>query len=106
MKKNKMTNQLFLLFFTLILVGMLSSCQQSPPFECTDSIGCVEIAPGEPIRIGVLQALDATIYPGGTVQVRSIELAVFQRNGQIFDHPIELQIGDSGCSAEGGHLPH
>lgn len=105
MKKNKMTNQLFLLFFTLILVGMLSSCQQSPPpFECTDSIGCVEIAPGEPIRIGVLQALDATIYPGGTVQVRSIELAVSQRNGQIFDHPIELQIEDSGCSAEGGAL--
>ena len=43
----------------LLLVALLLSAacgRQPPPFECTDSIGCVHVAPGAPIKLGVLQA--------------------------------------------------
>ncbi len=52
------------LFSTLFAVILLSSCKESPqPFECADSIGCVRIAPEEPVKLGVLQALSGKIAP-------------------------------------------
>jgi hypothetical protein len=38
--------------------SLLTACQPaSPPFECTDAIGCVDIAPGEAVKLGVIQDL-------------------------------------------------
>jgi branched-chain amino acid transport system substrate-binding protein len=70
--------------------------------ECTDAIGCVSIAPGEPIQLGVLQALSGGVAPSGIEQSRSIELAIARRGNQLLGHPIEVQIEDSRCSPEGG----
>lgn len=83
-------------------ISMVDCKKSEPIFECTDTIGCVNIAPGKPIEIGVLQALSGGSGPNGLVQVRSIELAVAERGDQILGHPIELQIEDSRCSPEGG----
>ena len=49
----------------VVLVGiLLAACQPvPPPFECTDAIGCVDIAPGEPLKLGVLQALSGGAAP-------------------------------------------
>ncbi|MCP4539340.1 MAG: ABC transporter substrate-binding protein [Chloroflexi bacterium] len=96
-------------FSTLVLVLLISSlltaCQKDVPiFECTDVIGCVEISPGEPIKIGVLQALSGDVAILGTTQSQAIELAIDKRGGQLFDHPIALQIEDSKCTAEGGDI--
>ena len=88
----------------IVLVGvLLVACQRTPPpFECTDAIGCVDIAPGEPIKLGVIQALSGGAARPGTTQVRSLQLAIAQRDGQLLDHPIELQTEDDHCSPEGG----
>ncbi len=94
-------------FFSAIALLMTSvfvvACQQSaPPFECTDAIGCVEIPPGEPLKIGVLQALSGGATILGTTQSQTIELGIDQRGAQLFGHPIVLQIEDSGCTSEDG----
>jgi len=81
---------------------LLVACQPgAPPFECTDAIGCVDITPDEPIKMGVLQVLSGEVSPLGTEQVRSIEVAIADR-GELLGHPIELQIEDSLCLSEGG----
>ncbi len=94
----------FFSLFVVVLVGvLLGACQQSPPpFECTDAIGCVTIAPGEPLKLGVLQALSGGAAPFGTDQLRGVELAVAKRDGQFLGHPIELHSEDTGCTPEGG----
>lgn len=73
-----------------------------PPFQCKDPIGCVDIAPGEPIKLAVLQTLSGGASPGGTEQARTIELAITKRNNQLLGHPIELRVEDERCSPEGG----
>jgi branched-chain amino acid transport system substrate-binding protein len=88
---------------SLIAALLLASCQQpTPSFECSDAIGCVEIVPGEPIRIGVLQVLSGEQEPFGLSGLRGIELALDDRGRELLGHPIELQTEDSLCSKEGG----
>jgi branched-chain amino acid transport system substrate-binding protein len=87
----------------LSIIVLLSACAPTPsPFECADAIGCVEVAPDEPIRIGVLQVLSGDQELFGLSGLRSIELAVDDRDGQLLGHPIELRVEDSLCSKEGG----
>ncbi len=84
---------------------MLSACKKStPPFECSDAIGCVNIAPGEPIRLGVLQTLSGNVAPVGVDQTRGIQLALAKRDNQLLSHPIELQTEDERCTSEGGTI--
>ncbi|UCC88175.1 MAG: ABC transporter substrate-binding protein, partial [Anaerolineales bacterium] len=95
----------FLNILSLLLFGsvLLAACQPgSPPFECTDAVGCVDITPGEPIKIGALQVLSGEVGPYGREQVQSIETALADRGGELLGHPIELQSEDSLCSEEGG----
>ena len=89
----------------LVTILMLSACQPTPPpFECTDAIGCVDIAPGEPLKLGVLQALSGGAASIGVDQTRGAELALAARDGQLLGHSIELQIEDERCSSEGGTI--
>lgn len=87
--------------FTL-LAFLLTACQRpSPPFECTDSIGCVDIAPGQPVKLGILQTIGGGAVALGRTQLRTMELAIGEK-GEILGHPIELLTEDSRCSPEGG----
>ena len=100
-----MFKQLFFNILSLLLFAsiLLTACQPgTPPFECTDAIGCVDITPGEPIKIGALQVLSGEVAPYGIEQVQSIESALADRGGELLGHPIELQSEDSLCSGEGG----
>lgn len=88
----------------LLLTLCLPACQtalKSPP-PCMDAIGCVKIAPGEPLTFGVLQTLSGGSKPAGLEQMRTIELAVAERDNHLLGHPIELLVEDEACSAEGG----
>ncbi len=87
-----------LLFAALLLSGCGSA---RPPFECTDTIGCVEIAPDESIKIGVILNLTGEGPPGQSL-FGCIELALDDRGGLLLGHPVALVSGDSRCSAEGG----
>ena len=53
------------LILSLFVAALLTGCRLTPsPFTCTDAIGCAEIAPGDPIKIGVMQTLaDRQIEP-------------------------------------------
>ena len=93
------------IFFSLALFFsiFLSACSESgPPFECTDTLGCVDVAPGEAVKIGVLQALSGKVAPLGQAQIRGLELALDKRKEKILGHPVALQVEDTGCTAEGG----
>ena len=86
----------------LILAICQAGCGSVPaPFECTDAIGCVEIAPDAPIKIGVIQNLTGEGPPGLSL-LRCVELALDSRNGRLLGHPIALVSADGKCSGEGG----
>jgi branched-chain amino acid transport system substrate-binding protein len=88
-----------LLCTAILLIG----CRPAPPsFECTDAIGCVDVAPGDPIKIGALQAQSGDLSPQGLGLLQCTDLALEDRGGQLLGHPIELHRADSRCSGEGG----
>jgi len=91
----------------IVLVSvLLTGCQPTTPpsFECTDAIGCVDIAPDEPLKLGVLQPLSGGMAPVGADQLRGIELALAARQDRVLGHPIELQVEDARCTSEGGTI--
>ena len=88
---------------TSILLFLLSGCEPSaPPFTCTDTIGCIEIAPGSPIKLGGLMALSGFEAPQGIDGSRAAELAFDDWDNKILGHPIALQAEDTECSGGGG----
>lgn len=90
------------LLLILVVVFFQAGCGPAPaPFECADAIGCVEIGPDEPIKIGVIQNLTGQ-GPPGLFMLHCVELAVEDRGRQLLDHPVELVSADGKCSGEGG----
>jgi branched-chain amino acid transport system substrate-binding protein len=69
--------------------------------ECTDAIGCVEVAPGEPIHVAYMLTISGATAFLGEDSVGGIEIAISDR-GQVAGHDVELTGEDSGCSPEGG----
>lgn len=86
-----------LVFFMLFYIP---SC--APKFECKDAIGCVEIAPDAPLKVGIMQALSGSVSPSGTRYSRCVEMALDAKGGTLLGHPVELIREDSQCSKEGG----
>ena len=71
-------------------------------YECTDPLGCVEIAPGDPIRIAYMLVVSGPNETLGVDSRRGIEIAIDDVGGELLGHPIELVGEDSLCSPEGG----
>jgi branched-chain amino acid transport system substrate-binding protein len=67
-----------------------------------DPLGEWVIGPGEPIKIAAHQAISGDVADLGTDQVRAVELAIADRDGELMGHPIELTVEDDECRAEGG----
>ncbi|MCP4119817.1 MAG: ABC transporter substrate-binding protein, partial [Desulfobacteraceae bacterium] len=102
--EGEVTKHIFLkVLIVLSAIIWLTACEKTAPkFECRDSIGCVTIAPGKPIVIGLLQVTTGGAAISGIVQTRSVELAIAKRGNQLIGHPVELQRENSLCSPEGG----
>lgn len=99
------TNTVYSLFYIILFSYSLftTACNNTkPPFKCTDNINCVEVTPGGPVNIGVLQALSGKIAPLGQEQIRGMELAIDKWQGKIKGHSIVLVTEDTGCTGEGG----
>lgn len=99
-----MSKKLAPLMGLLVIAGLLlAACQPAAaPFTCTDSIGCVDIAPGASVHVAwamVVAGPDASL---GIDSRRGVEIAVDDKGGTLLGHPIELTGEDTGCSAEGG----
>ena len=74
----------------------------SGEFECTDALGCVTIAPDEPVHIaywGVLSGADGSL---GEDSKRGVEIAIDDKGGEILGHEILLTTEDGLCTPEGG----
>ena len=98
-----MSKRLFVLLATLIVASvLLSACgPKAPTYECTDAIGCVTVAPGDPIHLAyamVINGPDATL---GIDSRNGVEIAIAEK-GQLLGHDLQLTGEDDGCSAEGG----
>jgi branched-chain amino acid transport system substrate-binding protein len=74
---------------------------QTPPFECTDAIGCVDIPAGDPIRIGYALVISGPNETLGVDSRRGVEIAI-DHKGEVLGHSVELVGEDALCSAEGG----
>jgi len=112
-----MSKRLFTLLSALVLGSMLlSACGGTTPaateppagtgapaaFECTDALGCVNIAPGDPIHIaywGVLSGADATL---GQDSLYGVQIAADDIGNKLLDHDILITSEDAGCTPEGG----
>jgi branched-chain amino acid transport system substrate-binding protein len=83
---------------------ILSACrpQAATTFECPDPIGCVTIAPGEPIHIAYMLTVSGATAFLGEDSRGAIEIAIDDRGGELLGHRIQLTGEDSMCSAEGG----
>ncbi|MCI0553423.1 MAG: ABC transporter substrate-binding protein [Anaerolineae bacterium] len=73
-----------------------------PAFECTDAIGCVDIAPGEPIHIAWIQSVSGATAALGQTNVNGGQIAIDDKGGELLGHPIQYDGEDSLCNAEGG----
>jgi len=71
-------------------------------FKCKDPLGCVDVAPGDPIKIAIMAVLSGPNASLGEDSVHGVEIAVDDVGGKVLDHPIELDKEDSQCSPEGG----
>ena len=95
-----------LLFGSLLVVAaalLLAACQPAAPaFQCTDTIGCVDIAPDAPIHIAYALTISGATAPLGEDSRGAIEIAIEDRGGKLLDHDLQLTGEDSGCSADGG----
>ncbi len=99
-----MSKRIFAILSLLVVASMvLAACAgQKSTYECTDPIGCVDIAPGDPIHIAyMLTVTGATAFLGEDSK-GAIEIAIDDRGGELLGHPIQLTGEDSGCSADGG----
>jgi branched-chain amino acid transport system substrate-binding protein len=73
----------------------------APAEGCTDELGCVEVAPGAPIRIAYMLVIAGPDAALGTDARNGAELA-FDEKQELLGHPVELVGEDSGCNPEGG----
>ena len=78
------------------------AAEEPMAFECTDAIGCVDIDPGDPVKLASLQARSGALVNLGTDQFRATQIALDDVNNEFRGHPITVQDEDDLCSAEGG----
>ncbi len=97
-----MNKRLFVIFVLLLAGAVLGACQQAPAtLECTDAIGCVELASGDPIHLAYMLTVTGATATLGEDSLGAIEIAISERP-EFQGHTITLTGEDSGCSAEGG----
>jgi branched-chain amino acid transport system substrate-binding protein len=87
---------------SLLMVASVALGACAAPFECTDAIGCVDIAPDDPIHIGAMLTISGATAFLGEDSRGAVEIAIADRNAEMLGHPIQLTVEDSLCSAEGG----
>lgn len=75
--------------------------EETGAVECTDAIGCVEVAAGDPIQIASALVISGPNADLGLDSQRGVEIAIKMR-GEVLGHTVELIAEDDGCNAEGG----
>ncbi len=93
---------------SLVLLAILlaTGCEVAPApseslMECTDAIGCIDVAADEPVTIASMIVISGPVAFLGEDQVGAIEIGVADY-GDVHGHAIALKKEDALCSAEGG----
>jgi branched-chain amino acid transport system substrate-binding protein len=99
-----MSKRLFALLAVLIVASMmLTACGGgAAAYECTDAIGCVDVAADEPVHIAYMLTISGATAFLGEDSKGAIEIAIDDRGGKVLGHDVLLTGEDSLCSAEGG----
>lgn len=97
-----MKHALLKLFIAMVPLLFIFSCSKSNNIEVYDELGSVEIPPGDPIKIGVIQDLSGGASDFGILQYRAILQAIEKKGSRLLGHPIELIVEDESCTEEGG----
>src|SRR3990172_2898184 len=61
-----------------------------PAFVCADAIGCVDVAPGDPIHVAWALTVSGATATLGEDSRGAIEIAIDDRGGELLGHPIDL----------------
>lgn len=85
----------------LLVCWLLVACAGSD-LTCQDTVGCVEVRPNEPIRIGYLLAESGTAVTLGQDSKGGIEIATDNRENGVMGHQIELVGRDTACEVATG----
>jgi branched-chain amino acid transport system substrate-binding protein len=115
MNKKIFTILSLLIFASLILAACAPAATEAPAeeapaeeapaeemFECTDEIGCVELAADDPVHIASMLTISGATAFLGEDSVGAIEIAIDDRGGELLGREIQYTSEDALCSAEGG----
>jgi len=93
----------YALLAVLVLTSIvLAACgPAASSFNCTDSIGCVDIGPSEPIHIAYAMVISGADETLGIDSRTGVQVAIALK-GKVLNHDVQLTGEDDGCSAEGG----
>ncbi len=86
----------------LALLGAACAPEEDTGGFTPGPLGAVTVGPDAPIKLGVIQTITGDTASLGQDQVRAIELAIADKGGRLLDHPVEHQVEDGQCRAEGG----
>jgi branched-chain amino acid transport system substrate-binding protein len=90
-----MSKRLFALLAALMIASMALGACGPAPYECTDALGCVDIAPGEPIHIAYAMVIAGPDETLGIDSRTGAEVAVALK-GQVLGHDVSLTGEDEG----------
>ncbi len=99
-----MFKRLSIVLSAVAVLGMvLTACgPAASTYTCTDSIGCVTIAPTDPVHIAYLLVVSGANAALGTDSRNGVEIAIDDAGGKILGHTIKFDGEDGLCSADGG----
>jgi len=99
-----MFKKLSIVVSALVILGMvLTACgSAAPAYTCTDSIGCVKLAPTDPLHIAYLLVVSGANAALGIDSRNGAEIAIDDVGGKLLNHTIKFDGQDGGCSADGG----
>ncbi|NJD60897.1 MAG: branched-chain amino acid ABC transporter substrate-binding protein [Anaerolineales bacterium] len=97
-----MSKRIFGIVSLLMILSMLLAACGGQAYTCTDSIGCVTVAPSEPVHLAYALAISGSDATLGTDSRNGAEVAIQDVGGKLLDHDIKFDGADEGCSAEGG----
>ena len=93
----------FYQFVGLLVCWLVAACSGTE-LVCQDVLGCVEVRPNEPIRIGYLLAESGTAVALGQDSKGGIEIAIDNRENGVMGHQIELVGRDTACTITTGQM--
>jgi branched-chain amino acid transport system substrate-binding protein len=99
-----MIKRLSLVISIVAILGMvMTACgPAASTYTCTDSIGCVKIAPTDPIHLAYLLVVSGANAALGTDSRNGDEIAIDDIGGKLLGHTIKFDGQDGLCSADGG----